>query len=383
MLGQHDEKPILAVVDEAFGPGSDLYLDVLRVQPNAGSSQIQDAYFDRRNDLFQLLADIDGELEQDSITESHRRSAERKMDAVVCSVRILGDPQLRVRYDNLRTERMKAKYSPVRMSRKTNLDKSPNHVALIDPSPEDEAEDMLRQQHTSPNILNMSDAAEPAQIYSKCASASSSPQSQRTPTVSPEIKLPSHKNRKGDPINNDHRNNTKRSSRVDDTLSEGSYTVESETGTMISDDEDETFFTMDDASISDSIIAKTTQKPKGFLDRIRIEAIGACDDATRSLVQVMNVFTLQEEEIKAVMGRIDKASRQLHDGIISTTTTTAPHTATTTKVSKEKSQEINRNRTKSNRTTSTTRGGGRKSPTNHRKTTTMFDSRRSKSVPKR
>ena len=92
----------LSVIDEAFGPTSDLYTDVLGVKSNASSEQIQRAYFERRNDLFGLLADMDAEVEQDSITESHRFHAERQLDAVVMTLRILGDANARSAYDDLR-----------------------------------------------------------------------------------------------------------------------------------------------------------------------------------------------------------------------------------------------------------------------------------------
>jgi hypothetical protein len=94
----------LSVIDEAFGPTSDLYTDVLGVKSNASGEQIQRAYFERRNDLFGLLADMDAE-EQDSITESHRFHAERQLDAVVMTLRILGDPTARSQYDDLRDDR--------------------------------------------------------------------------------------------------------------------------------------------------------------------------------------------------------------------------------------------------------------------------------------
>jgi hypothetical protein len=98
--------PNLLVIDEAFGPSADLYVDVLGVQPNASNGQIQHSYFDRREELFRLLNDIDEDQEQDSITTSHRLHAERKLDAVVVAMRILGDSELRIEYDDMRFERL-------------------------------------------------------------------------------------------------------------------------------------------------------------------------------------------------------------------------------------------------------------------------------------
>jgi len=349
------QRPNLAVVDEAFGPNADLYTDVLQVQPNAGTGQIQDAYFDRRNELFQLLADIDGDHDQDSINESHRRNAERKMDAVVCSVRILGDPDLRLEYDDLRSERMslKAKHSSSNNNNNVgrNSPSSRRHPATRveeDPTPDDEAQD-LRQLPSSSQSSSFNSDFSPSRYEIHSSLPSSKEQStlyvaepvytksmQRMgPAVSPE--LPTNKttsstnrsktNKHSKPASSPaspaassspHRPIPSRRLRKTDSVSVESGTIGDGTATMISDDEedgDETLFTLDDASISSAILRKTSKKPKGFLDRIRMEAIGACDDTARSFAQVCNVFTLQEADIKAVMGRIDKASRQLSEGV--------------------------------------------------------------------
>lgn len=104
----------LSVVNEAYGNHADLYLHVLRVKPNAGSAQIQEAYFDRRNELFHLLSQMNRtEPEDEYVDQSQQKqqqkqyNTERKMDAVVCAVRILGDPDLRLQYDDIRTERIR------------------------------------------------------------------------------------------------------------------------------------------------------------------------------------------------------------------------------------------------------------------------------------
>ena len=102
----------LSVVNEAYGDHSDLYLHVLRVKPNAGSAQIQEAYFDRRNELFHILSQIsrtgkENDNDNDDDQQQQQRNTERKMDAVVCAVRILGDPDLRLQYDDIRTERVR------------------------------------------------------------------------------------------------------------------------------------------------------------------------------------------------------------------------------------------------------------------------------------
>lgn len=88
----------LKVIDDAFGKTSDLYTDVLQVPTDATQEEIQLAYFDRRSELFTLLAKIDSKPQSESMV-AQRYRAERKMDSVVLAVRILGDPALRASYD--------------------------------------------------------------------------------------------------------------------------------------------------------------------------------------------------------------------------------------------------------------------------------------------
>jgi len=88
----------LKVVDDAFGKTSDLYDDVLQVSPSSTQEEIQLAYFDRRSELFTLLAKIDSKPQSESMV-NQRFKAERKMDSVVLAVRILGDPGSRASYD--------------------------------------------------------------------------------------------------------------------------------------------------------------------------------------------------------------------------------------------------------------------------------------------
>jgi hypothetical protein len=95
----------LSVIDNAFGDFADLYSDVLRVSVVATHEQIQLAYFDRRSELFALLAKMDAAPQDDSAGTTHA-DAERKMDSVVLAVRILGDPEQRLDYDRMRQERL-------------------------------------------------------------------------------------------------------------------------------------------------------------------------------------------------------------------------------------------------------------------------------------
>ena len=102
----------LQVIDDTFGKNADLYEDVLRVPTTATQEEIQLAYFDRRSELFTLLAKIDAAMKgpqsesSSSMADQRRYKAEKQMDSVVFAVRILADPTLRLSYDDIRPDRV-------------------------------------------------------------------------------------------------------------------------------------------------------------------------------------------------------------------------------------------------------------------------------------
>uniref|UniRef100_A0A7S2Y7N0 J domain-containing protein n=1 Tax=Entomoneis paludosa TaxID=265537 RepID=A0A7S2Y7N0_9STRA len=94
----------LSSVNEAFGEKADLYTDVLAIRPNASTDQIQQAYFTRRDELFHVLAQMDQRgVDANSQKRYH---VERQMDGVVMALRVLGDPDARMRYDSIRDDRL-------------------------------------------------------------------------------------------------------------------------------------------------------------------------------------------------------------------------------------------------------------------------------------
>lgn len=103
----------LNLIDETYGTSADLYQDVLRVPTTATHDEIQLAYFDRRSELFTLLAKIDAAARDPrndnaaslASVDQKRYVAEKKMDSVVFAVRILADPALRQAYNSIRPER--------------------------------------------------------------------------------------------------------------------------------------------------------------------------------------------------------------------------------------------------------------------------------------
>jgi hypothetical protein len=443
MSVMEDGRPNLTVIDEAFGHHSDLYTDVLQVQPNAGPEQIQEAYFDRRDELFQLLADIDFAHDDDAVAanvngpldskaDSHRRHAERKMDAVVCAVRILGDADLRLQYDDLRSERIHGGVGGggIRSPNDRSLGKPAalglgRHPARLagrqgghsirdqivqnnsslrgrmahradstrQPPPPPHPSGPIEPQSSHSSIA--SDASRfssvPALMYSSTSHTDSSFLEKRTaapaspPKPNTTSKAMSIRERLGvgatirtrsgieleedevvrkpvvatrlstatsptmtrktsppqavrpaptplpPPLSPPSRGRTpnatatnnaaasgkpkRRSSRTRSLDGDASATISAGSTTYVSDDEEDdeeyTFYTVDDASVTESVLIASPKAPTGILDRIRTEILGALDDTTRSFEQVMNVFTLQEEDIVAVMGRIDRAKFEM------------------------------------------------------------------------
>jgi hypothetical protein len=479
MSVMEDGRPNLTVIDEAFGHHSDLYTDVMQVQPNAGPEQIQEAYFDRRDELFKLLADIDFAHDDDaaegngtngpmeSITDSHRRDAERKMDAVVCAVRILGDADLRLQYDDLRSERIHdggagggnispnrslGKQADMGLGRQAHLAgrgrrgqsirdqivqnnnsslrgrmahrldsrrqaQPPSPSVPIEPQSSHSSIASDASRFTVPALMNSSTSNTDASFLEKRTMAPPSPPkpkhtskamsirerlgvgatirtrsgieleedqvvrkpmttTSRSPATSPTMSRntrpqqavqppaltqppplsPPSRGRTATPNATTTTSNAaavangkpkRRPSRTRSMDGDASATISAGSTTYVSDDDDDdeeyTFYTVDDASVTESVLIASPKAPTGILDRIRNEILGALDDTTRSFEQVMNVFTLQEEDIVAVMGRIDKAKLQM-----SQTHILYPH--------KGKSKETS----KSAKPTSTT--SGRKSP---------------------
>jgi hypothetical protein len=117
-----------------------------------------------------------------------------------------------------------------------------------------------------------------------------------------------------------------RSGETINTYGDGSLERSYDSTLFYDNDEDETFFTMeeDDDSFEPRHRRRSTTQQSCCIfeinpfscldhriDRIRDEMIDAIDDTVNALEQVMNVFTIQEDDIAAVRSRIEKAKRQV------------------------------------------------------------------------
>jgi hypothetical protein len=375
-LDYDEPAPNLEVIYQAFGERADLYKDVLQVKTTATAEQIQMAYFDRRSELFALLASIDSEEEQDDITASHRFHAERKMDAVVMAVRIVGDPQLRQEYDNvmlLQTKKQpreppssmseaskgssslepdgvyagvakkaqqeppaspRAQRSPKRRSAKI---RSLRHVS---PSDNDTLDDNANKLSSDEALMHQHFQHHPAEetSYEFVAQSISSKESKSSSTNKAKHKKGHKKKHHQDHhLHHHHHHHTSHNQTYqqhdlhdpsfdqstldrpdDDTFRDatiGSATFEGDITLDRTWEEQATVasgstagnWTLDHGGTS--TLSNITHG--GIVSRIQEEVAGTVEDTLVSFEQVLNVFTLQERDIQAVMGRIDKAKRQL------------------------------------------------------------------------
>jgi hypothetical protein len=382
-LDYDDPAPNLEVIYQAFGERADLYRDVLQVKSSATAEQIQMAYFDRRSELFALLASIDSEEEQDDITASHRFHAERKMDAVVMAVRILGDPQLRQEYDNVMVLQQTKKQpreppSSTSVTSRGSSSREPDGVyagvaqTAQDPpspraprSPKQRSGKLRPLRHVSPPDNDASD--DNAKTLSSdemlmhqhfqhhpddepnfefvAHSLGSKGSKSSTSNKGQDKHKKGHKKKRHQDHHHHHHINHSLVYPQHNNIIDPSF----DQSTLGRAEDDETFqeATIDSVPTyqADSTLDRTWDDQGtvasgstagdwtrdssrrqvarggtstlsnithgGFVSRIQEEVAGTVEDTLVSFEQVLNVFTLQERDIQAVMGRIDKAKRQL------------------------------------------------------------------------
>jgi hypothetical protein len=366
-MSMDEGTPNLLVIDEAFGPSADLYVDVLGVQPNASTGQIQHSYFDRREELFRLLNDIDGDQEQDSITASHRFHAERKLDAVVVAMRILGDSKLRLEYDDMRFERLQKGAAPGgvgrKLSRKSQALQATSASKKTTPrrSQESRAEEDFpaaaledtpsRQRNSPPRTrLRSGSSGRPSNKENKDAedgesrrlnfSLDSTPSDEgtdgrkksknkvssknksRVVSLSPEQgDMPRHKSRQAKErreeiaLEKNQQDKQKAQEHKAWISKEALNTSLDETlDTNVTFDEERTLMT----AASQGTLMPFVAEHK-FVNQISNEINGTFEDTQSAFEQVFSVFTLRDEDIIAVQGKIDKAKRQIERSLISPT----------------------------------------------------------------
>lgn len=295
----------LGVIDEAFGDFADLYSDVLRVSVAASADQIQMAYFDRRSELFTMLAKMDSRP-QDEATLQERMDAERKMDSVVLAVRILGDAEQRLVYDRMRQQRLLNR-------RRAEHGQLPGHKARVGAGLDAmvEAEEQQQQERPKKNwrgkvIKSKKTKTDTDAHHQRAADPAEdsgpSPSRGVKQTVSPSRSIAAA------------------ASASAAVQGEGDMTDEEDLRAVDTRDTDE--FRQDDGDTTVYSMTSVEKTPRNssylscitnsrIMRKISDEISGACEDTLVSVDQVFNAFTLTDKDIKAVTKRIDKAKRQL------------------------------------------------------------------------
>lgn len=338
----------LQVINDAFGKHSDLYEDVLHVASSATQEEIQLAYFDRRSELFTLLAKIDAKPQSDAMV-NQRYKAERKMDAVVLAVRVLGSSSLRAAYDRVRPERLRepAAMTPQWFSRR-NLSSprlvTPTAAAAVigsgfddgysemyDTSELEETQSVEVGVDTLPPVRSPTNTRSQRRETNKEIRETKRETSRKTSIKSSK----SHKTKRDANVNSNGL--TKTSSKDTDStevMSEGDdgvavrHSSQQKIKNLIEDNlsvamesrqEDDTLAadTMDTVSTTEK---EAVRKSSGVfscfsgsrvLRKLSDEISGAFEDTLVSVDQVFNAFTLTDKDIKAVTKKIHKAKRQL------------------------------------------------------------------------
>ena len=296
----------LTVVDKAYGDFADLYSDVLRISVVATHEQIQLAYFDRRSELFTLLAKIDSNP-QDERTATERFQAERRMDSVVLAVRVLGDHDQRLQYDRMRQQRLLNR-------RRAEHGQLPGHEPTV--SGLDSVHEEEKPQRKSKTQRERS--AEPSnknkKKHPKKVKKQRSHEEEEPAVIAP---LSSELEDEGEDILLNRSNETQETGNLTDESDRGERSLFSADTDEMRQDDNNTC-----GSTCYSVTSKHDDKKKGsgvlscfsnsrILSNISDEISGACEDTLVSVDQVFNAFTLTDRDIRAVTKRIDKAKKQL------------------------------------------------------------------------
>jgi curved DNA-binding protein CbpA len=337
----------LKVIDIAFGRHSDLYEDVLQVATSATQEEIQLAYFDRRSELFTLLAKIDSMPQSESMV-NQRYKAERKMDSVVLAVRVLGDPTLRASYDNIRHERLREPIAAQQtVEQRQHL--TPRLVTptsevgaagfddgnsdIYDSSVVEDTESVEVEIESLPQVRASTNRFPRRESRKKKRLTKVETEQMLSTKPSKIRKKKYHHNQEtndGSRFNMTHGKDTGSTNVMSDedenvinppltqrrvmNLIEDNLSI-----AMESRQEDDTLAaeTMDTMS---TIEKETEEKSAGvfscfsgsrILRRVSDEISGAFEDTLVSVDQVFNAFTLTDKDIKAVTKKIHKAKRQL------------------------------------------------------------------------
>lgn len=302
-MSKPSERFNLQVIDQAYGPYADLYVDVLRVSYLASDKEIQAAFFERRSEIFAILSKLNcgDDSEHDEIALSQRRFAERRMDAVVMAFRVLKGPESRKAYEKERERRIASRLaSTVRRDSDT-------------PSPVIDME----QGDTPEGMFSVDGSVCPSQMEETISVSSRSRVRGTDSSVETYAKQP----RKARAVRSPRTTLSPRGlpRRTDESVSRD--------GAQLSTDDScrdlrEERSDRETLSHHDGMgrIRRRRKRHEGVIERksesslvrtIADEVHGVYLDTITAFDQVFNAFTLQEQDIVAVCGRIEIAKKQL------------------------------------------------------------------------
>lgn len=319
----------LDIIDQAYGRDADLYVDVLSVSYLASDAEIQSAFFDRRSEIFTVLAklNLDGETDDDEIALSQRRFAERRMDAVVMAFRTLKDPHLRGIYEGDREQRITRRNNISTVERHPSQDElsSPRGVSSFDDSlrtaPSDDKTKVQKSRRPKRRVVDPSVTSSVLSKSSKGSTLSRSSKGSATSSRNSPVESPPRVPRHSLPRRKQKQNQKKmKMQKKKLNTSRDSEQTHQET----SSDEETMVVATDEKREEAELVTSSDKTDDGVLTQIRESRIvrtiseeihGAYLDTYSAFDQVFNAFTLQDGDIDAVCGRIEKAKQQLAPGL--------------------------------------------------------------------
>eukprot|EP00543_Licmophora_paradoxa_P000287 CAMPEP_0202455198 /NCGR_PEP_ID=MMETSP1360-20130828/12793_1 /ASSEMBLY_ACC=CAM_ASM_000848 /TAXON_ID=515479 /ORGANISM="Licmophora paradoxa, Strain CCMP2313" /LENGTH=330 /DNA_ID=CAMNT_0049074731 /DNA_START=228 /DNA_END=1220 /DNA_ORIENTATION=+ len=311
----------LEIIDQAFGRDADLHTDVLRISRDAHDGEIQHAFFERRKEIYKILNQI---KDNDEDFLPQRRFAERRMDGIVMAFRVLKDPNLKEEY---------LKEQPNRFQRKTLREK---------PTPSDDDNSTLHTKDINKGMgTDGINNLKPRRVYRSSRNKKPIEFTSQIQSIPSDeaVKRRLHQVDSADAVKITilredpviHKQTSRRPNKINirnlqppspkgtprDILTRRRALSLSSLGVCESEDPG------DDSSVLTSMTQLSLyQQPEGgilsgfrkynIVKTVTEEVHGACLDTYSAFDQVFNAFTLQEKEIDAVCGRIEKAKQQFN-----------------------------------------------------------------------
>lgn len=317
----------LTSVDEAYGDKSDLYKDVLGIKPNASADQIQKAYFTRRDELFQVLSRMDKRAS--AANPQKRHEVKCRIDGVATALRVLGDPSSRVRYDAIRDERLGLNGSTSGSTFFRELDDE-IPLATETPASMSTSGDVYQRRKLKSALKkrNHEDESSRSTLGELSVTIGNTKTFGRLEErndesdSSPELpRPPPRTSAHGEPFEASLKHSSSKKSGSSRTANshergEGGNAIPDKRIHKVDEEDGE------ETSVGSAVTMGTSltmfEAQRSVFQIVKDEVMGTIDDTNESINQVFNVFTLQEDDIAAVFGRIDKAKRQMENGFTTT-----------------------------------------------------------------